>query len=68
VIDSVFDFALFLTGTVIIFSTIGIACIGLGAYLVLRSDSREQEIEIQKNVSHNKTSNIWKSITNRFHY
>jgi hypothetical protein len=67
VIDSVFDFALFLTGTVIIFSTIGIACIGVGAYIVLRSDSTKQEIEIQKNVKRNKTSNIWRSITNRFH-
>ena len=64
-IDSVFDFALFLTGTVIIFSTIGIACIGLGAYLVLRSDSGKQEI--QNNVNRNKVPNIWKSIINKFH-
>ena len=40
-----FDFGSFLTGTVIIFSTIEIACIGVGAYIVLRSDSRKQEIE-----------------------
>jgi hypothetical protein len=64
VIDSVFDFALFLTGTVIIFSTIGIACIGLGAYVVLH-DSRKQEI--QNNTNSNKVSNIWKGITNKFH-
>jgi hypothetical protein len=67
VTDSVFDFALFLTGTVIIFSTIGIACIGFGTYIVLRSDFRKQEIEIQKNANRNKASNIWKSITNKFH-
>ena len=42
---SVFDFSLFLTGTVVIFSTIGIACIGVGAYIVLRTDSQKREIE-----------------------
>jgi hypothetical protein len=40
-----FDFGLILTGTVAILSTIGIACIGVGAYLLLRSDSRKREIK-----------------------
>ena len=44
-IGSVFDFGSFLTGTVVIFSTIGIACIGVGAYIVLRTDSQKREIE-----------------------
>jgi hypothetical protein len=61
----VFDFALLLTGTVIIFSTIGIACIGFGAYVVLRSDSRKQVI--QNNTNRNKAPNIWKNIINKFH-
>jgi hypothetical protein len=54
----VFDFGLFLTGTVAIFSTIGIACIGMAAYLVLRSDFRKRKIELDKNGTHNKASNI----------
>ncbi len=61
-----FDFALFLTGTVTIFSTIGIACIAMGAYAVLRSDHSRQETEI-RNTNRNKASNMWNSITNKFH-
>ena len=44
-----FDFDLFLTATIVIFSLIGIACIGVGAYVVLRNDSQKREIEIEKN-------------------
>jgi hypothetical protein len=43
--ENMFDFGLILTGTVAILSTIGIACIGVGAYLLLRSDSRKREIK-----------------------
>lgn len=48
-----FDFGLFLTGTVVFFSIIGIACVGVGAYVVLLNDSQKRgikrEIEIEKN-------------------
>ena len=46
-----FDFALFLTLIVVIFSIIGIACVGVGAYVVLRNDSQKREIkmEMEKN-------------------
>jgi len=46
-----FDFGLFLTGIVVIFSIIGIACVGVGAYVVLRNDSQKREIkmEMEKN-------------------
>ena len=47
--ESMFDFDLFLTATIVIFSLIGIACIGVGAYVVLRNDSQKREIEIEKN-------------------
>jgi len=46
------DFDLFLTVTVVIFSIIGIACIGLGAYAVLGNDSQKRQIE--KNESGNR--------------
>jgi uncharacterized membrane protein len=44
VISSMFDFGLFLTVTVAIFSIIGIGCIGLGAYAVLRNDFQKREV------------------------
>jgi hypothetical protein len=44
-----FDFGLFLTATVAIFSIIGIGCIGLGAYAVLRNNSQKRDIGIEKN-------------------
>lgn len=44
VISSVFDFGLFLTVTIAIFSIIGIGCIGLGAYAVLRNDSQKRKV------------------------
>lgn len=37
-VGSTFDFGLFLAVTVVIFSIIGIACIGLGAYFVLGNE------------------------------
>lgn len=40
-----FDFGLFLTVTVIAFSGIGLACIGLGSYAMLRENLRKQRIE-----------------------
>jgi hypothetical protein len=40
-----FDFGLFLTVTVAIFSIFGIACIGLGTYAVLRNDFKKRAIE-----------------------
>jgi hypothetical protein len=43
-----FDFALFLTLTVVIFSIIGIGCIGLGVYAVLGNKSPKSEIENDK--------------------
>jgi hypothetical protein len=43
-ISSMFDFGLFLTLTVAIFSIIGIACISLGAYASLRNDSQKREV------------------------
>jgi hypothetical protein len=45
-----FDFGLFLTLTVIIFSVIGIGCIGLGAYAVLGNKSPKSEIENGKDL------------------
>jgi hypothetical protein len=45
-----FDFGLFLTLTVIIFSIIGIDCIGLGAYAVLGNKSLKSEIENGKDL------------------
>ena len=44
-----FDFVLFLTLIVVIFSTIGIGCIGLGIYAVLGNKSPKSEIENDKN-------------------
>ena len=38
--DSMFDFGLFLTVFVAIFSIIGIGCIGLGTYVVLCDELR----------------------------
>ena len=38
VICNMFDFGLFLTVTVTVFSIFGIVCIGLGTYAVLRND------------------------------
>jgi hypothetical protein len=43
-----FDFALFLTLTVVIISIIGIGCIGLGVYAVLVNKSTKSEIENDK--------------------
>jgi len=43
-ISSMFDFGLFLTVTVAIFSIIGIGCISLGAYATLRNDSQKREV------------------------
>ncbi|MGC2575889.1 MAG: hypothetical protein WA364_30670 [Candidatus Nitrosopolaris sp.] len=43
-ISSMFDFGLFLTLTVAIFSIIGIGCISLGAYATLRNDSQKREV------------------------
>jgi hypothetical protein len=43
-ISSMFDFGLFLTLTVAIFSIIGIGCISLGAYAALRNDSQKREV------------------------
>ena len=43
-ISSMFDFGLFLTLTVAIFSIIGIGCISLGAYATLRNDSQIREV------------------------
>lgn len=40
-----FDFGLFLMGIVVIFSIIGVACVGVGAYVVLRNDSQKREIK-----------------------
>ncbi len=45
VIGSVFDFGLFLTVTVAVFSVIGIACISLGTYAVLGNDFKKRVIE-----------------------
>jgi uncharacterized membrane protein len=39
-----FDFGLFLTVTIAIFSIIGIGCIGLGAYAALRNDFQKREV------------------------
>ncbi|MGB6528976.1 MAG: hypothetical protein WBF33_12790 [Candidatus Nitrosopolaris sp.] len=47
--STTFDFGLFLTATVAIFSIIDIGCIGLGAYAVLRNDSQKRDIGIEKN-------------------
>ena len=44
-----FDFALFLTLTVVIFSIIGIGCIGLGGYAVLGNKSPKSEIDNDNN-------------------
>ena len=44
-----FDFALFLTLIVVIFSIIGIGCIGLGIYAFLGNKSPKSEIENDKN-------------------
>ena len=43
-IGNMFDFALFLTLTVAIFSIIGIGCIGLGVYAVLGNKSPKSKI------------------------
>ena len=43
-ISSMFDFGLFLTLTVAIFSIIGIGCISLGAYATLGNDSQKREV------------------------
>ena len=51
VVDSMFDFGLFLTVFVAIFSTIGIVCIGIGAYAVLRNELQDK---IEKNKENNK--------------
>jgi len=47
-IGNMFDFALFLTLTVAIFSIIG--CIGLGVYAVLGNKSPKSEIENDKDL------------------
>jgi hypothetical protein len=39
-----FDFSILLTATVVIFSIIGIGCIGVGAYAALRNDSQQREV------------------------
>jgi hypothetical protein len=49
-IGNMFDFALFLTLTVVIFSIIGNGCIGLGVYAVLGNKSPNTEIENDKDV------------------
>jgi len=49
-IGNMFDFALFLTLTVAIFSIIGIGCIGLGVYAVLGNKSPKSEIENDKDL------------------
>jgi hypothetical protein len=49
VIGNMFDFALFLTLIVVIFSVIGIGCIGLRIYAVLGNKSPKSEIENDKN-------------------
>jgi hypothetical protein len=43
-IGNMLDFGFFLTLTVAIFSIIGIGCISLGAYAVLRNDSQKREV------------------------
>ena len=50
-ISSMFDFGLLLTLTVAIFSIIGIACISLGAYAVLRNDSHQREVRFKDSKS-----------------
>jgi len=49
-IGNMFDFALFLTLTVAIFSIIGIGCIGLGVYAVLGNKSPKSEIGNDKDL------------------
>ncbi|MGC2569977.1 MAG: hypothetical protein WA364_00585 [Candidatus Nitrosopolaris sp.] len=57
-----FDFGLFLTVTVAIFSIIGIGCIGLGAYAVLRNDPQKRGIGIEKNgIGRSMQSSAWDS-------
>jgi hypothetical protein len=45
-----FDFALFLTLTVVIFSIIGIGCISLGVYAVLQNKFPKSELEDDRNL------------------
>jgi hypothetical protein len=40
-----FDVGLFLTVIIIIFSSIGLACIGIGSYTMLRNDLDKPKIE-----------------------